>query len=206
MLSPGELQRLSGLRFARRRDDWLRGRLAAKALLQRCLPGGAELAAARLEILNESQGMPFAQLDGRRLTGFLSISHRDALALVGWSPVPLGVDTELVEERHPAFAQDFFTPHEIAAAGGYPAALRDRWFTLAWSVKESALKALGSGLRLDTRQVEVDAPSAEGLAREGRSLDWQPIQLHVAALQNRRLSGFWSASGDHLHTAVLIMD
>jgi len=163
-LSDVERAHLAQLRFERRRAEWLLGRWAAKQLLRRVLPQMANLPLSALSIENSPVGVPQVRLAGERLPGCLSISHRDGGALVAWTQASsghLGVDLERVEAHSAAFAADYFTPaeqHLVAEAEQKDVAL-----SCLWSVKEAMLKALQTGLRLDTRSVEVLAlPTLEG--------------------------------------------
>lgn len=154
-LSGVELERLAGMRFARRREEWLLGRWTAKKLLRRVHGALARLPLKDWSVANAANGQPFASLDGARLAGCLSISHRSGRAACAWTSraeVGVGIDLEQVESRTDAFVRDYFTPAEQALVAGER---RERDVVLVWSVKEAMLKALGEGLRLDTRSVEV---------------------------------------------------
>ncbi len=69
---------------------------------------------------------------------------------------------------------------------------RDLAVAHVWSAKESALKALRQGLRLDTREVEVELSCS---ARGG----WQPQQVRHAT---RTFEGWWRRDCSHELTAV----
>lgn len=154
-LSGAELQKLAQMRFPRRREEWLLGRWTAKRLLRAAVPSLGERSLVEFSVANEEDGLPYVLAGGLRLPGCLSISHRGGRAACAWTPatsVGLGIDLEKVEPRTDAFIQDYFTPAERDLVSGEQ---HDRDAVLIWSVKESMLKALGKGLRLDTRAVEV---------------------------------------------------
>lgn len=162
LLSAEEHDKLATLKFEQRRRKWLLGRFAAKRVLRVLLASerGAAPAPDEITIANDPEGAPFAILPGGELCPFcLSISHRAgvALAVVAREPgVRLGADLETVAPRDPALVADFFTPLEqelVARAAAGDA--RDRLVARIWSAKESVLKALGVGLRLDTRSIEI---------------------------------------------------
>jgi 4'-phosphopantetheinyl transferase len=67
--------------------------------------------------------------------------------------------------------------------------------TLLWSAKESALKALRTGLRADTRDVPVRFTAAPDQA------DWQSLEVTPAG-EPEPLRGFWRASSGYLLTLV----
>lgn len=187
-LSLAEQQRFASFRFPKRRDEWLLGRYAAK-LLVRGLPEFSSLPYSGIEIQNDAQGAPFLRLtnDGT-LPGCLSISHSSGRAFCALTLHPslrLGADLELLEPRPESFRRDYFTPGEQALAAAQPEAS-----TLIWSLKEAMLKALGVGLRVDTRKVEVQdfAGGADG--------DWQAARVGEPGTKNRPWHAWWQRRGD----------
>jgi 4'-phosphopantetheinyl transferase len=130
------------------------------------------------------------------------MTDRAGWAITVTSPVAgvrLGVDLELVEPRSPAFVRDWFTPSEQDLV----AAARDDEDTmvranLIWSAKESALKVLQTGLRRDTRTVEVDLDTA------GDADVWQP--LVVTAVEGDVMPGWWRRFGQFLLTVAAEAD
>ena len=81
----------------------------------------------------------------------ISISHRDGEAIAVATPTGrAGIDMESVEERAASFAETWFRPTERAHCQGDA-----RRESQVWAVKEAVLKVLGTGLRLDPREVEV---------------------------------------------------
>ena len=186
-LSPYERERAAAMAIPWRREDFLLGRWAAKRLLSTVL--GCE-AGPSLEVRAAPSGRPEAFLDGHPLRLTISLSHREGLALAAVDDAgsPVGADLEAVEPRSDAFVRDYFTRREIAAVA---AGQRDLLANLIWSAKESALKALGAGLTLDTRAVEVElAPGVSG--------GWRPLRLHGAA----EWGGWWRTDGAHILTLV----
>jgi 4'-phosphopantetheinyl transferase len=151
---------------------------------------------ARLEIRHEAGGAPAPLLDGRPADAALSLTDRNgrAVCAIGSAGTALGCDLELVEARSAAFAADFLTPAEqgfVAAAEGDE---RDTRANLVWCAKEAALKALGTGLRRDTRSVEVAV--SPGRARGG----WR--RLEVTAAEGGRFEGWWRRDGAFLLAIV----
>jgi 4'-phosphopantetheinyl transferase len=197
-LSPRERQQLERLRFPRRRQEWWLGRYAAKVLLSRAEPTLAARPFSAVDILPEGGGAPVAFVDDEPLPGVLSISHRAGLAFVAWQPAggELGVDVELVEPRPSSFETDYLTAQEQEALTRVPDSQRALAVTLFWSLKEAALKALRQGLRLDTRQVEVNLPE---LGTGGQA--WQSCVVINPAL-SRRWQGYWRGWGKAVLTVV----
>ena len=107
----------------------------------------------------------------------------------------LGCDLELVEARSDRFVRDYFTPPEQATVINPPFnSSSDAVANLIWSAKESALKVLRTGLRRDTRSVEVSFPVEKSVD------DWH--SLRVRTEEGRHLSGWWRQYGEFLLTVV----
>src|SRR5262249_33728990 len=106
-----------------------------------------------------------------------------------------GCDLELVEPRDGALARHFFTPAERALVdrSGHPG--RDLAVALVWSAKESALKALRQGLRVDVREVEVTLDPDLGTGPT-----WRPLAVRSRGVT---FSGWWRLRGRHVLTAVI---
>ena len=92
-----------------------------------------------------------------------------AVCMVAPRGLAVGSDLELVEARTDAFVRDWFTPAERdLVLRRRDRATRDLLANLVWSAKESALKVLETGLRRDTRSVEVDVVETDGDERWAR--------------------------------------
>jgi 4'-phosphopantetheinyl transferase len=157
-LSTNETVCLNALRFAKRRADWRLGRWTAKCGLSAYFTMLTGLRGLQeIEICAAPDGAPEAFLGGQPAEVTISLSHRSGVAIcaVAARGVYLGCDVELVEPHGHAFVADYFTAKEQARIAREPAKNRSRLVTLLWSAKESALKALRAGLRLDTRSVIV---------------------------------------------------
>jgi len=162
-LVPVEAERLGKIRFTKRRTEFLLHRWTAKQAIATAV-GLAEQAAqdpsqlARIAVLNYFTGAPYALLDGDKLGVDISVSDRAgwAVCLVGPGLDAVGVDLELVEPRSDGFVTDFLTEPERDYVNGQPDTdARYAAANLMWSAKEAALKVLRTGLRADTRTVEV---------------------------------------------------
>jgi 4'-phosphopantetheinyl transferase len=196
-LSPAERGTLAALRFPARRRDWRLGRWVAKRAAAGLLgPVPTEVRAA-------ADGAPELLVAGRPAPVAISISHRGGLGacLAAVAGRAAGCDLELVEPHSPALARDFFTPAELALVDSAGPAGRDLVVALVWSAKESALKALREGLRLDTRDVEVRVPLEAGaLLPGGGGSGWRPLRVVHGA---RSFDGWWRRlSSGHLLTVV----
>lgn len=202
LLCDVEKQRLSTLRVEKRRRDWLLGRWTAKHLVQGYLSEttGAAPQLDEIQIANADDGSPYCLLLGtnglgQRLPVSLSVSHSHGHAFCAlcqetdmelmstnsgetsnqpagntrWS---LGCDIEWIEHREQSFVSDFFTAQEMRAVMATPVEQRDCRVTGIWSAKESVLKALRTGLRIDTRRITCQFAPDDFMARE-----WSPLMV-----------------------------
>jgi 4'-phosphopantetheinyl transferase len=141
-LSPRELLRLSGLRFAKRHDDWRLGRWTAKrALALRLGVPAHPHVLAKIEIRPAPSGAPEVFVANRPADFNISLSHRAGVAVcaVTQSGVELGCDLEVIEPHSDGFVADYFTAEEQALVAGASAAEKCRLLALLWSANESSL-------------------------------------------------------------------
>lgn len=198
-LSDAERRILERLPAAKRREEWLGGRWAAKVALAAWLDRPTEAASLRqLEVITGADRGPRLLVDGAPVETALSLSHRagQALALIGAAELALGCDLERTEPRSRLFVHEYFTAAERRLVETASEADRDQIANLVWSAKESALKLLRTGLTVPTRTVEaVPAPRASTPGA------WAP--LTVAHLTDgERFSGWWRLAGDLLVTVL----
>ena len=155
-LTAGERARFEEFRFEKRRRDWQLGRWAGKKALLG-ISGLPDRDIDRIEIDSAPDGAPMPTLDGQHCPAQLSLSHSNdrALAAAVKGTTALGCDIELVEPRRTGFVETFFTASERELVECANPQSRDLLVTMIWSAKESTLKALRTGLRADTRSVEV---------------------------------------------------
>jgi len=197
-LSANEAVSLNGMRFAKRRADWRLGRWTAKRALSAYLAVPAHLQAfKKIEIRSAPSGAPEAFFDNQPAAVVISLSHRAGIAAcaVAMSGVELGCDLEMVEPRSDAFVADYFTVEEQALVARASAADRPRLLALLWSGKESALKALQEGLRLNTRSVIV-SPGRAAFDLH----DWSPME--VRHIDRRIFHGWWQHADGTVRTLV----
>ena len=207
-LSVREQERYHAMRFAKRRTEFLVSRYTAKLALARRLGRGSDPASlARLELARKPTGAPLAVLDGQPAPVAVSQTDRAdwAVCVVLGPPGELrvGCDLELVEPRSAGFVRDYLTPAEQAAVAAAGPAQHDLLANLLWSAKESALKVLETGLRRDTRSVDVEvALTAPASADPGatRAPGWQP--LAVRPVEGGVFPGWWQQAGPFLLSVV----
>jgi 4'-phosphopantetheinyl transferase len=192
-LGPRELAALQRFRVPKRLREWRLGRWTAKCAVASALGPNLVPGFLAIEVIASPDGAPEVRVGDNLASVSISISHSDGLGLVvvGPSRLALGCDVESVDERSPAFVADYFTAREgelveMADAGG-----RDLLATLLWSAKESALKALRTGLRADTRSIDISLPGTD--AGEG----WHHLEVRPG-----RLWGWWREAGSRVITVV----
>jgi len=217
-LSQSEVAYLESLHFAKRRGDWRLGRWTAKLAITAYRNLSADLQILRnVEIRTASSGAPEVYLTGQPVDVTISLSHREGMAMCAVAPsnVALGCDLEIIEPRSDSFAEDYFTAEEQEFVARACADDRSRLLTLLWSGKESALKALREGLRLDTRSVVVTLDdgkrgSAHGRVRQSEDSvfarrpsethRWRP--LHVRCAADQIFDGWWQNTETLVRTLV----
>jgi 4'-phosphopantetheinyl transferase len=206
-LSPAEGRRAAGMRFTKRRTEFLVARWTAKQAVTRLV--GPDIDPTRVEVRHHVTGAPEAWLDGCPLDVGISLTDRAgwAVCLLGGAPGAVGCDLELVEPRSPGFVHDYFTPAEQRRIGADPLAAN-----LFWSAKESALKVLRTGLRRDTRTVEITVEAAVGTAvgaalgtavgaaAGGGGGEWAPLTART--VEGAVFPGWWCRFGDFVLTVA----
>lgn len=218
MLCSAEQQRLSTLKVDKRRRDWLLGRWTAKHLVQGYLAQstGTTSELDEIQIANAEDGSPYCLLLSSSnpvepLPVSLAISHSHGHAFCAlcqeqdvdvnssavdeppgqlhaptrWS---LGCDIEWIEHRDQSFVNDFFTAQEIRDVMGTPIEHRDCRVTAVWSAKESVLKSLRTGLRVDTRRIECRFEPDDLLPHE-----WTPLTVMIDTGLVDQFPGAWYA-------------
>jgi 4'-phosphopantetheinyl transferase len=189
------------MRFTKRRTEWLLARWTGKQLLAAALSLPSDPASlASIEIATiaggDAQGAPQVLVDGRYVPIGISLTDR-----AGWAVCMvaqdegIGCDLELVEPRSDNFVRDYFTSGEQSTVTSPPfEASPDLLANLIWSAKESSLKVIRTGLRRDTRSVEValsDATPAHG---------WRPLATFTE--EGGHFTGWWRRYGSFLLTVV----
>jgi 4'-phosphopantetheinyl transferase len=217
-LSTQEATRLGSFRFAKRHADWQLGRWTAKLALATHwkLTIQPEIL-ADIEIHPAPSGAPEVFFESEPADVSISLTHRDGRAMCAIAPVDtaLGCDLEVIEPRSDGFIVDYLSPDEQALVARVSPTDRPAFVTLFWSIKESALKALRTGLRLDTRCITVKLSDSLEPSEEGRSSRrtafspgllfgdccWRTLQVRDP--QGELFHGWWQrASGNLLRTVV----
>ena len=195
-LTENESRILCSFRVPKRRGDWRLGRWTAKRAVAAYLQLPQELPSlAKIEIRAVDSGAPEVFLPGGPAAVSISITHSHGIAAcaVTRPGAALGCDLETIEPRSDAFVADYFTDGEKALMADFSAADHPWLSNLIWSAKESALKALREGLRLDTRSLEVRL-------QDGAAGEWGPFT--VFAGDEWALHGWWRRDQDVVRTLV----
>jgi 4'-phosphopantetheinyl transferase len=194
-LSAAERNRADALRYTKRRTDFLLGRRTLKLAVARVIGWPDDPATlARIEGRNAPSGAPRLYIDGQPAGRGVSLTDRAgcAVCLVADRAAALGCDVEIVEPRSDAFVRDYLTEAEQRLVDGAGPA-RDMAANLIWSAKESALKVLETGLRRDTRSVEVAVAELSPPERT-----WSALRVRTA--EGVVFPGWWRRSGAFLVT------
>ncbi|HYU47910.1 MAG TPA: 4'-phosphopantetheinyl transferase superfamily protein [Terriglobales bacterium] len=217
-LSESEAARLDSMRFEKRRKDWRLGRWTAKLAVVAYRNLSEHSQTLRdVEMRPAASGAPDVFFAGQPAPVTISLSHRDGIAICAVAPssVALGCDLEIIEPRSESFIADYFTAEEKELVARARADDRSRLLTLLWSGKESALKALREGLRLDTRSVVVSLDDVEqggaeaGLGPFAGSVLAPPphaanrwLPFHVRCTTGQVFHGWWQNAGNLVRTLV----
>ena len=212
-LSAREVARLGNMRIPKRSQDWRLGRWTAKQAVAAYLElPRAPSILATIEIRPAASGAPEVFLHNTPAAVSISLSHRAGCAACAIAPpgTLLGCDLEAVEPRGDAFLGDYFAPEEqqlVRRASSETE--RFRILALLWSAKESTLKALREGLRLDPRCIEVElgknfqTMTARGAAAGDFSswkAAWHPLCTYDS--NEQVFQGWWQCSGELVRTLV----
>lgn len=208
LLAPAERELFARFEAEKRRQDWLRGRLAARAAVQALLGS----CPAELAILADPSGAPLVQ-GAPGVVVSLSHGHGRAAAWALRDGLP-GVDLEKVRPRPPGTLRFYLSPEErewVATFEGSqepqpdrdgPASPRDRAAVVLWALKEAAFKALrpprGMGLLDVSVTLEGRLTEGGGAARVG----WRGgLVGRAAALGATGVEAGWALEGDDLAVA-----
>ncbi len=193
-LSVWEAARQHALKVPKRRADWRLGRWTAKRAVAGLLEISENL--ANIEIVADASGAPRVLVSGEPVGVSISLSHRAGMAACAVSEQRgmLGCDLESIEPRSDAFLADYFTPEEQAWISAADAGERPRLSALFWSAKESALKALREGLRMDTRAMRV--------MRIESALDQGWRSLRIQGEADDSFEGWWCEADGMVRTVI----
>lgn len=204
-LSAEEYLQFDKMRFEKRRRDWSLGRWTAKRAVALCLniPNDIDVF-AQMEIRAAPSGAPYVFFFNQPAAVSISLSHCHgyAFCVVGPPRATLGCDLELVEARDKSFPASYFTENEQSLLAQASSDEQPLLATLFWSAKESALKALHIGLRLETTCLEVSPTCDSRHYADGPEGDkaWLPLALQRS--DGQILYGCWRCANNLVRTVV----
>ena len=122
---------------------------AAHLLLRCCLAEHYGIDVNKIIIRKDGNGAPF--VEGMNDV-FVSITHTEGLVACAFADSRVGIDAEVIKQRRKSVEKRVFTPGESdlvdKATDGNTA-----FFTL-WTLKESWLKAIGTGFMGNAKAIE----------------------------------------------------
>lgn len=212
-LAPSERATLASFLVAKRRREWLAGRIAAKELVRRRHRISGDDALRRIEIVAQregpNKGKPSYQIDQIPGPFDLSISHSGDRAVAALASTPqecIGIDIEKIEARGKSFEALALSPVERMLVARLDGQERFAAATQRWVLKEALSKALGEGLRLrfDRVTVHVADGGAGGAASVRFEAPWLRDSLSSSRVQTRlgRVGRFCVASVTIQHNKV----
>lgn len=122
---------------------------AAYSLLKEKLAEFYNVNPADISFFKDDKGCPFVKgIDGVHV----SVTHTRGLVACAFSDDRVGVDAEMIASRRKSVEKRVFTDNEISLLG--KAADADTAFFTLWTLKESYLKAIGTGFADNAKEVE----------------------------------------------------
>jgi phosphopantetheinyl transferase len=196
-LGPSELLRLDHLRFPKRRREWRLGRWTAKCAVAMVQDRPRLFnSLADLEIRSAPSGSPEVFVYNQPVDLTISISHRAGLAVcaIACGRVKLGCDLEFIEPHSQSFVEDYLTNEEQRRVAQTSSEDRARMVALLWSGKESTLKAMRVGLRVDTRCITVQPSEVRTVSQ------WTALKTLSTA--SDAFDGWWRQANYWVQTLV----
>jgi 4'-phosphopantetheinyl transferase len=185
LLTPEECERADRFQFPIHSARFIAGRWLVRAVLSSYL----NIDPARVPIVYEPHGKPVLTAGGDDLTFNLSHSEGDAVLAVSRIR-SLGVDIERIRPLSDleGMCATVFAPREVERWRTLPPEDRLHAFFSLWTRKEAYIKAVGAGLSLDPRRLEVTFAPGEDpalLAIDGARGPAQSWHLQTLALGER---------------------
>lgn len=145
-----------------KRKSWMVSRVAVKDAVRNLLRQEKDHACFPItfEVASDEVGKPYLIGDSTKDI-HISLAHKGKNAVgVARSGKPVGIDMEIIEERSSGFYDLVFTDHERAL-------LKDKdqaeWTTRFWVAKEAYGKFMGTGLKGNPKQFEVEKITDDSL-------------------------------------------
>src|SRR3989344_4182104 len=131
---------------------------ARRAVRTACRASHREIALESVAIEKDAMGKPHGLISGEFSPVAVSISHSFPFAFAVASVIPgicLGADIERIRPLSAAVIDAFLTKREAKLLARLPPHEQRVELVRCWSLKESVLKAIGIGLRMHPRRVDI---------------------------------------------------
>lgn len=141
-----------------------------RGTLRHALTACLDLPADRVPLWRDADGRPTLATAGDVAPWQASCAHSGPLGAFAIAAAhPIGVDVEPIDGVRFAdhIAEHMLHRREMALYGTLPVQVRAAWLARAWVCKEALLKAMGLGLRIDPRTVEVMPGEWDGECQSG---------------------------------------
>ena len=162
------------------REHFLFGRVLLKTILSKYI--GCTPVDLKFDI--DTRGKPFLS-SNNTLSVTFNLSHSDnRLVFAVSKSQDLGVDLEIIKKERAILkiAERYFSPAETRELRNLPKASQVKRFYELWTLKESVLKACGSGLSRGLSKIEFSFPTSDKLIMHsapgnGNLTNWQSWQI-----------------------------
>lgn len=164
MLSAEEQEKLERFKYRADRQRYLVTHAMLRTVLSRC----TEMANEKLVFSENAHGKPALVLDAGAPAIWFNITHTDGLCACVVSPVgDCGIDAESVHRKNrlDAVAEKMFADEELALLR--QSSDKVGCFFDLWTLRESYVKALGTGLSGSSRSFYFDIDAIDKRSRAG---------------------------------------
>lgn len=178
LLSPDERARAGRYQFERDRHRFIASRSAMRIILGACL----RLAPERVAFRYGEQGKPALANPNAGKPFYFNLSDSGDWAVLGITgDGEIGVDIEALRPipEITSIAERFFAPSEEAWLRSHPLHEQPWAFHRIWTCKEAYLKALGTGLSINTQSFAFDF-TVKPARLIGADTGWQIIEFTPA--------------------------
>ena len=155
ILSEPEQRKLKSFKIEKRRLDWLAGVLSAK----KAVSLAHNIPEAEITIQKEQDGKPFGSYQDAKFP--VTISHSSGIAIgLSTTNKNIAADLERIEPKSQSFIKTSFTPIERENLSITPDA--PAFVTLLWTIKETAFKFDGTGIKDNLQKTEIFGDQTSG--------------------------------------------
>ncbi|HDZ17112.1 MAG TPA: SDR family NAD(P)-dependent oxidoreductase [archaeon] len=149
-LTENEIEASKRFKNEKRKLEYFSGILASKECYLKQSPTVGSY--HDIEVQKDEKGKPFfySNKETQKIPKYLSISHSNEFSVAMISKNPVGIDLELIESRSPSFYKEVFTESEREHI-----LENDKLGTIYWTAKEAFSKAIGEGLHVNFRDIEL---------------------------------------------------